>query len=135
MEYNDELMILAFAEASKALEIGEVPVGAVFYDLNTKKIIARGCNSVNATKNATRHAELNCIDEVLDSVEKHDFEKVVVYVNVEVKLCLSNNQRKSKSSLFQRNHYVHFSSFLSAMYYVCGRTVGTERCCYVRSWF
>ena len=92
MEYNDELMILAFAEASKALEIGEVPVGAVFYDLNTKKIIARGCNSVNATKNATRHAELNCIDEVLDSVEKHDFEKVVVYVNVEVKLCLSNNQ-------------------------------------------
>lgn len=123
MEYNDELMILAFAEATKALEIGEVPVGAVFYDLNTKKIIARGCNSVNATKNATRHAELNCIDEVLDSDEKHDFEKVVVYVNVEVKLFLSNNHRKSKSSACSKEITMYLCTFfiISFSHVLCVR--------------
>ena len=66
---------------------GEVPVGAIFYDTQTQKIIARGCNSVNATKNATRHAEFNCIDQVLEKNTKnssnYQWENIVVYVNVE----------------------------------------------------
>lgn len=65
MEYSDNLMQEAFNEARGALDKGEVPVGAIFYDTQTQKIIARDCNSVNATKNATRHAEFNCIDQVL----------------------------------------------------------------------
>ena len=47
----------------------------------TKRIVGKGCNSVNATKNATRHAELNCIDEVIKL--EVDFNNIVVYVNVE----------------------------------------------------
>ena len=66
---------------------GEVPVGAIFYDTQTQKIIARDCNSVNATKNATRHAEFNCIDQVLAKNTKnssnYQWENIVVYVNVE----------------------------------------------------
>ena len=82
MDYLDELMSEAFKEASKALEIGEVPVGAIFYNHKSKAILARGCNSVNQTKNATRHAELNCIDQVLKLGLK-DFKEFIVYVNVE----------------------------------------------------
>ena len=73
----------AFKEAELALEKGEVPVGAVFFDIDQNKVIARGCNSVNATKNATRHAEINCIDQVLLQNQTSQWEKIVVYVNVE----------------------------------------------------
>ncbi|XP_037952120.1 tRNA-specific adenosine deaminase 2-like isoform X2 [Teleopsis dalmanni] len=45
----------AFMEARHALAVGEVPVGCVFVWDN--EIIARSRNYVNATKNATRHAE------------------------------------------------------------------------------
>lgn len=71
----------AFIEAAKALKIGEVPIGAIFYNYQTKQIVARAGNSVNKSKNATRHAELNCVDDVLK--EKIDFAHLIVYVNVE----------------------------------------------------
>lgn len=41
----------------------EVPVGCVF--VYEDRVIATGANLVNETKNATRHAELICIDQVL----------------------------------------------------------------------
>jgi len=81
MEYSDDLMLEAFQEAKLALDVGEVPVGAIFFDIESQKIVARGCNSVNATKNATRHAEFNCIDQVVGSTSH--WENIVVYVNVE----------------------------------------------------
>jgi tRNA-specific adenosine deaminase 2 len=81
MDYSDELMSEAFIEAAKALKIGEVPIGAIFYNYQTKQIVARAGNSVNKSKNATRHAELNCLDDVLKA--KIDFAHIVVYVNVE----------------------------------------------------
>ena len=80
-DFEDHLMQKAFDEARKALDIGEVPIGSIFYDFKTKRIVGKGCNSVNATKNATRHAELNCIDEVIKL--EVDFNNIVVYVNVE----------------------------------------------------
>ena len=66
--------------ALKSLKLNEVPVGCVFVidrhaknsDIlensnlckNNGQIIARGRNTVNKTKNATRHAEMNCIDDI-----------------------------------------------------------------------
>ena len=82
MDYLDELMSEAFREASEALSIGEVPVGAIFYNYKSREIIARGRNSVNQTKNATRHAELNCVDEIL-KIGFKNFSDIIVYVNVE----------------------------------------------------
>ena len=84
--FNPEFLQAAFDEALKANEEGEVPVGCVFVSdkpsnpsdtlnkvQNYQKepiIIARGRNTVNKTKNATRHAEMNCIDHVHYSVLK-----------------------------------------------------------------
>ena len=71
----------------EALENGEVPVGCIFVHNDT--IIASGRNEVNETKNATRHAELVAIDEILracadDKTEARDvFRKTRVYVTVE----------------------------------------------------
>ena len=63
---GDELigdgMEMAMKLAQQALAVGEVPVGCVF--VFESKIIAIGRNTVNETRNATRHAEINCIDDV-----------------------------------------------------------------------
>lgn len=83
MDYSDELMNEAFVEAKSALAIGEVPVGAIFVSKESGEILARACNSVNATKNATRHAELNCIDQILSKNKDFNFKQAIVYVNVE----------------------------------------------------
>lgn len=109
--FNHKYLEAAFKEAEKAIQDNEVPVGCVFVKnvsetelkstellpnhLVPKKyeqtIISRGRNTVNATKNATRHAEMNCIDEVHYSQFKEDhsgkecefYRSVDVYVNVE----------------------------------------------------
>lgn len=52
-------------QAKLALKEKEVAIGCVFYHTGFNKVLAKGRNSVNATKNATRHAELNCIDDVI----------------------------------------------------------------------
>jgi len=59
---NEEGMECAMQLAREALAVGEVPVGCVF--IYQGKIIAIGRNTVNETRNATRHAEINCIDDV-----------------------------------------------------------------------
>lgn len=56
-------MGIAFEMAEYALKHQEVPVGCVV--VHKGRIIARGCNEVNLTKNATRHAEMVAVDHVI----------------------------------------------------------------------
>lgn len=77
----------AFEQAREALAAGEVPVGCVF--VYGGDIVARGRNTVNETHNATRHAEINCVDRTLDWCQtagldqRAVFRAVTVYVTVE----------------------------------------------------
>ncbi|XP_045617540.1 tRNA-specific adenosine deaminase 2 [Procambarus clarkii] len=86
-EIEDRSMSEAFSQAKEALACGEVPVGCVFVFNN--EIIARGRNTVNQTHNATRHAEMNCIDQALTwcTVQQLDyrtvFPKISIFVTVE----------------------------------------------------
>ena len=59
----------AFEMAELALKSQEVPVGCVIQFQGAT--IARGCNEVNITKNATRHAEMVAIDQVLAYSKSH----------------------------------------------------------------
>ncbi|PIO33816.1 hypothetical protein AB205_0049140, partial [Aquarana catesbeiana] len=70
-----------------ALDNGEVPVGCLMvYD---NQLVGQGRNEVNETKNATRHAEMVAVDQVLDWCRKNDknsaqvFENTILYVTVE----------------------------------------------------
>jgi tRNA-specific adenosine deaminase 2 len=57
----------ALKVARKALSVGEVPVGCVIV-LDTEDgpvIVSHGANLVNATRDATRHAEIVAIDRML----------------------------------------------------------------------
>uniref|UniRef100_A0A182M4Q7 CMP/dCMP-type deaminase domain-containing protein n=1 Tax=Anopheles culicifacies TaxID=139723 RepID=A0A182M4Q7_9DIPT len=87
----------ALLQARIANDLKEVPVGCVFVRSTAvgatsrrDEIIARGCNLVNETKNATRHVEFICIDQALEYARQHSvtppeaiFATVTVVVTVE----------------------------------------------------
>ena len=66
---SDEFIQLCYKMAEKALSLREVPVGCVlvyFGEDQKGTVIASDHNQTNVTKNATRHAEMVCIDVVVD---------------------------------------------------------------------
>ena len=92
-----EIQNICFEAAEEALNVGEVPVGCVMiygtsHDDEKIRHIVKGRNRVNETKNATRHAELECIDQLVDYFarrsdalpkETNPWSNVTVYVTVE----------------------------------------------------
>jgi tRNA-specific adenosine deaminase 2 len=77
----------SFEYAEEAMRNGEVPVGCIIVYEDT--VIANGRNEVNETKNATRHAEIVAIDNVLQWCREKGkdwrevFHKCSLYVTVE----------------------------------------------------
>ncbi|KAM9356407.1 tRNA-specific adenosine deaminase 2 isoform 2-T2 [Pholidichthys leucotaenia] len=81
-EEIEKWMGRAFDMAREALENGEVPVGCLM--VYRDEVVGKGRNEVNETKNATRHAELVALDQVLDwcrrgSLDQPSDVPVVVY--------------------------------------------------------
>ncbi|KAM5532662.1 hypothetical protein V8D89_013706 [Ganoderma adspersum] len=80
-------MEAAMDMAEEALTGQEVPVGCVF--VRGDKIIARARNRTNQLRNATRHAELEAIDEILadkeltPEVTQYPLSDTTLYVTVE----------------------------------------------------
>lgn len=77
-----EWMDFALDKAKESFKAGEVPVGCLFIYEN--EIIATGNNTVNETRNATRHAELNCIDLVLKFCDEKHLDYKSVFPNIDV---------------------------------------------------
>ncbi|XP_008300029.1 tRNA-specific adenosine deaminase 2 [Stegastes partitus] len=83
----DKWMSSAFHMAREALETGEVPVGCLM--VYKDEVVGKGRNEVNETKNATRHAEMVALDQVLDWCRRSSLdvrsvcEQTVLYVTVE----------------------------------------------------
>lgn len=96
----------ALQNGRAASEQNEVPVGCVFVYQN--EIIAYGANLVNKTKNATRHAEFICIDQVFDYCKQHNldqsnvFREISVIVTVEpcIMCAAALNQLQVKEIIF-----------------------------------
>ncbi|XP_061667890.1 tRNA-specific adenosine deaminase 2 isoform X2 [Syngnathoides biaculeatus] len=87
---NEEVakwMDRAFDMAKDALDNGEVPVGCLMVHKN--EVVGSGRNEVNETKNATRHAEMVALDQLLDWCRQGKqevrsvCEQTVLYVTVE----------------------------------------------------
>ncbi|KAK0592257.1 hypothetical protein LWI29_015888 [Acer saccharum] len=84
-------MELALQQAKLALDCLEVPVGCVI--LEGGKVVAAGRNRTNETRNATRHAEMEAIDVLLEKWQQKDglsqlevaekFSKCSLYVTCE----------------------------------------------------
>ena len=67
---SDQLVNLCYEMAETALSCGEVPVGCVFVWFGGEDpdgtVVATGHNRTNMSRNACRHAEMECIDALVD---------------------------------------------------------------------
>ncbi len=80
--YTDEyFMREALKEATKALEIGEVPVGAVVVCQN--RIIARAHNQTEKLTDATAHAEMLAITASANYLGSKYLSECTLYVTLE----------------------------------------------------
>lgn len=99
-------MEIALELGRKANENREVPVGCVF--VYRDSIIATGANLVNQTKNATRHAEMICVDQVLEYCKQNElryqdvFGELTVIVTVEpcIMCAAALNELNTKEIIF-----------------------------------
>lgn len=81
MTEDEEYMSEALAEAQKAFDAGEVPIGAVM--VRNGEVIARGYNLRNTAKNPLCHAEIEVINAAAKLVGDWRLEDCVLYVTVE----------------------------------------------------
>jgi len=62
---DEHFMRLSLTAAEVALNNGEVPVGCVFVESTTRKVLGTGYNKTNEGRNGTYHAELVALEDML----------------------------------------------------------------------
>jgi tRNA(adenine34) deaminase len=81
MPSDVEFMRLAIAEARRAMQRGEVPVGAVV--VKGERVIASGANAPIATHDATAHAEIAALRAAGAALGNYRLDDTVLYVTLE----------------------------------------------------
>jgi tRNA(adenine34) deaminase len=79
----EEYMDLALKEARKAIEAGEVPVGAVLVESATGRVIARAHNQRELLKDPTAHAEVLVITQGAAHYGSWRLTEVALFVTLE----------------------------------------------------
>jgi tRNA(adenine34) deaminase len=78
---DERFMRLALAEAERALEEGETPVGAVA--VQGGRVVGRGHNRVETLKDPTAHAEILALGAAADACDDWRLSDVTLYVTLE----------------------------------------------------
>ena len=78
---DERWMTKALSEARKALEKGEVPVGAVL--VQEERVLARAHNLCEKEKDATSHAEILVLRKAAKKVGRWGFTGATLYVTLE----------------------------------------------------
>ena len=78
---NVKYMEIAFSEAEKAYKLGEMPVGAIV--VKNGKIIGKGYNKKEKTKNALMHAEIIAINKACKKNKDWRLNNCEMYVTLE----------------------------------------------------
>jgi len=81
MDRDERFMQEALSEAQKAVEAGEVPVGAVL--IEGEKIVARGHNRPVSSDDPTAHAEIAAIREACLAKKNYRLTGCELYVTLE----------------------------------------------------
>ncbi len=102
-EDNYKFMFAALQEAEKAIELDEVPVGAVVVYEN--KIIGKGYNQTERLKDPTAHAEMIAITAASNHISNWRLNKCDIYVTLEPCIMCTG------ALLNARINAIYFSSF------------------------
>ena len=82
-ERDAAAMAIALDEAKAAASRGEVPVGAVVVDDTTGTVIARAGNAVEASHDATAHAEMLAMRTAARAVQNWRLQDATLYCTLE----------------------------------------------------
>lgn len=77
------MMQHALAQAQTAAQKGEIPVGAIIYDLSTGQILAQTHNQVEEKRNPTAHAEMLAITQAVEVYGGKYLENCAIAVTLE----------------------------------------------------
>jgi tRNA(adenine34) deaminase len=80
---DTKYMQLALAEARKAAELGEIPIGAVLVELTSGEVVAAAHNMRETWNDATAHAEIIVIREACARLKRWRLSGCALYVTVE----------------------------------------------------
>ena len=80
-ELDERWMQEALAEAERALEANEVPIGAVV--VHDGRIVGRGHNQVEGLQDPTAHAEILAITAAANSLKSWRLDGTTMYVTLE----------------------------------------------------
>lgn len=78
---DEKYMKLALAQAKKAYDLLEVPIGCVI--VHEGKVIGRGYNRRNTDKNTLSHAEITAINKASKKIGDWRLEECTLYVTLE----------------------------------------------------
>lgn len=81
MEVDERYMLLALAEARKAKQAGEVPIGCVI--VADGQIVGRGHNLTETLQDVTAHAEIQAITAAAQTLGGKYLTDCTLYVTVE----------------------------------------------------
>lgn len=96
---EERYMLMAIEEAKKALELGEVPVGAVI--VKDGKVIAKAYNKKESEQKVTSHAEIIAIEEASFKLKNWRLNNCVMYVTLEpCPMCASAIKQARISTLY-----------------------------------
>ena len=90
----------ALQHAEQALQLGEVPVGCIIVHSPSKTILSYGANMVNATRDATRHAEIVAMDRLLTGTGRCSDE---LSLSLSLSLSLLSSYKYNRSSCDARS--------------------------------
>ena len=76
-------MLRALSLAEQAVQLGEVPVGAVLIDPATQTLLGEGFNRPITSNDATAHAEVMAIREACSSKDNYRLPGTTLYVTLE----------------------------------------------------
>ena len=82
MEQDEFYMKQALAEAQKAFDLGEIPIGAVLVD-EQGKVISSGHNMREIWQDATAHAELIVIQDACKKLKRWRLSGTTLFVTIE----------------------------------------------------
>ncbi|MCL4551354.1 MAG: nucleoside deaminase [Bacteroidetes bacterium] len=102
-EYVYKFMYAALSEAEKALELNEVPIGAVV--VHDNKIIGRGFNQTEMLNDSTAHAEMLAITAASNHLQSKLLDECDIYITAEPCLMCSG------AILLSRIKNLYFATF------------------------
>lgn len=99
MEDHQRFMHIAYQEALKALDEGEVPVGAII--VRNRQIIGRGYNRIEGSGDATAHAEIIAISAATANSATWRLNECTIYITLEpCIMCLGAIMQSRISQIF-----------------------------------